>query len=494
MKHEQAFYVRMALKQAIDEQATLLKSPHRERCYPIIQEMNRLAGDLSLWLSGSASVNDPVAHFLSRAQDIERMADQLSEELWHPLIVNLSSVFEHMQECAEKAKTEGDFARRLKEHLDFVRLRLLEQMHGVRLLENANCRGEDMEKVFFDFLKANLPSDVRVFRGGHIYDYEGHRSAQVDIIVTTPDALGFCPSETESGKYNALIDHVVAAISIKSTIHPRAFEEVWQSIQSIPSHPDLTKDHPAIKDHAWPLCYVLVGETPSLETLGEQWAELATKGMRHPIQVLVALNEGYAYPGNVCWPMRGFNQRDPESHRIHRDLEAGLGLGWVLTGITGRVSFLNTRSLASVDRMAKLLDRSECRSAVAPTYDKKHATCFLGHQPINGKLAWGCRCCWLHNNLLVHSADFEERELQNPLFPARHPFPPSQKYEPRWFNRNKHEIQGNLCKMEEWLPDHALEKINVRREVVFDCTTGTELSPEAFVVADERSAGAGASP
>jgi len=482
VKHAQSFYVQMALKQAIDEQAKLLSTPHRDSCLPVIQELNSLAGDLSAWLADSSLNENRVTHFLKRAQDIERMADQVSEQVWHPLIVNVSSVFEHMIECAEKSKTEGDFERRLKAHLDFVRLGLLEQIHGARLLENANCLGEETEKIFIEFLKANLPGDVRVFRGGHIYDYEGNRSAQIDIIVTTPDALGFCPSETEHGKYNALIDHVVAAISVKSSIKPSTFHDVWQSIQSIPSYPDLVKDHPAIKDHAWPLCYVLAGDSPSLDAVAKQWSELAATGMRHPVQVLVALNEGYAYPGNVCWPMRGFNQCDPGSSKVGRNLEAGLGLGWILTCITGRISFLNKRVLASVGRMANLLGHAELRSAVPPTYDKKHDTCFLGIQPIHGKLAWGSRCCFLHNNLLVHSVDVEKMMLENLQFPARRPFPPSQKYEARWFNRRKHRIEGNLCWLEEWCPDAALEKINVRRDVVFDCETGKELPFEKGAV------------
>ncbi|MBU1692818.1 MAG: hypothetical protein KKC51_02525, partial [Verrucomicrobia bacterium] len=389
-----------------------------------------------------------------------------------------TSVFEHMIACDERGKSEGNFEGRLKANLDFARLRLLEQMHGARLLENSSCLGEDAEKVFVDFLKANLPGDIKVFRGGHIYDYEGNRSDQIDIIVTTPDALGFCPSETESGKYNALVDHVVAAISVKSSLKPVTFEACWKAIQSIPVYETMAKDHPPLKGHAWPLCYILTGETTSLEDISKQWAECAATGMRHTVQVLLSLNEGYAYPGNACWPLRSFNQGDPGSHRVERNLEAGLGLGWILTGITGRVSFLNKRVLASVDRMGKLLGHSELRSAVPPTFDRKHDTMFRGLQPIHGKLAWGNRCYWLHNRLLVHSIDVNGKMLENPNFPARKPFPPSQKYEARWFNRNVHKISGNLCLLEEWLPNASLEKVNVRRDVVFDCNTGSELEPQ----------------
>lgn len=274
-----------------------------------------------------------------------------------------------------------------------------------------------------------------------------------------------------------MIDHVVAAISVKSTVRPSTFEEAWNSIQSIPAYPNPAKDHPAIVGHAWPLCYVLAGETASLEDVAKQWAALAAKVTRHSVQLLVALNRGYAYPGNVCWPMRAFNRRDPESHRVHQGLEAGLGLGWILTGITARVSLLNSRGLASIDRMARLLDRSESLSAESPMYDRKHSTVFLGHQPILGKLAWGSRCRWLHNNLLVHSVTLAGKELENLAFPARHPFPASQRWEPRWFDRRQLRVDQNVCWLEEWLPDASMDRINVHRVAMFDCGTGDELPP-----------------
>ena len=355
MRHDDAFYVRMALKQALDAQAKVLNSRLREYCLPLCQQLNDLAAELSTWLAGVPPKDRPCEFFLKRAKEIEQIADRISEEHWVPLIVNVSSVFEHMIKREAETKAKGAFAPRLKAHMDFVRLRLLEQIHGARLLENSSCLGEDTEKVFLDFLCANLPGDMKVFRGGHIYDYEGHRSDQIDIIVTTPDALGFCPSETESGKYSALIDHVVAAISVKSSLKADAFDDCWKVLQSIPVYQEKDKDHPQLGGHDWPLCYIMTGETRSLEDIAKRWAELAAPDTRHTVQVLLSLSEGYAYPGNACWPLRSFNQHDPGSLRVERDLEAGIGLGWILTGITGRVSFLNGRVLASVGRMAKLL-------------------------------------------------------------------------------------------------------------------------------------------
>lgn len=99
----------------------------------------------------------------------------------------------------ERSKAEGDFRCRLKVHLDCVRLRILEQIHGARLLENADCLGEETERIFADLLKANLPGDVRVFRGGHVYDYGGNLRPRSISSLRLPTPSVFAHRKPKTG-------------------------------------------------------------------------------------------------------------------------------------------------------------------------------------------------------------------------------------------------------------------------------------------------------
>ena len=78
----------------------------------------------------------------------------------------------------KKARAAKTFEYQLKVNFDLQRQRLLEQVRGARLLKNNNDLGEEVEKVFLEYLNKNLDSDVLAVRGGHIFDIDNNQSKQ----------------------------------------------------------------------------------------------------------------------------------------------------------------------------------------------------------------------------------------------------------------------------------------------------------------------------
>jgi len=70
--------------------------------------------------------------------------------------------------------------------------------------------------------------------------------------------------------------------------------ERWRGIQKIPLFKQKGQSFPRMKDHAWPLCYIVGAETKDLEKLTSAWEEIASDSQtRHVPQMVLLLDSGY---------------------------------------------------------------------------------------------------------------------------------------------------------------------------------------------------------
>ncbi len=128
------------------------------------------------------------------------------------------------------------------------------------LLENASVVGGDREEVFRRFLERHLPKGCEVFRGGYVFNIEGHRSRQTDVIVTA----GLSPRfEMGSGHLAiAPIEGTACIAEVKSRLTTAELENSLNALQELPLIDKNTlRLNPQIKlgaQQGWDLPYKLI--------------------------------------------------------------------------------------------------------------------------------------------------------------------------------------------------------------------------------------------
>ena len=87
------------------------------------------------------------------------------------------------------------------------------------LLRNPTAVGTDREEVYRRFLERHVPRLCEVFRGGYVFNLEGVRSRQVDVIVTAGTTPRF---EMGSGNQAiAPLEGTVAVAEVKSNLNKK---------------------------------------------------------------------------------------------------------------------------------------------------------------------------------------------------------------------------------------------------------------------------------
>jgi len=292
------YFMKLAIEQITIEQIRLLKWQKGNEYLPLIADLVKLSLEMQEWLLGKSTIRNPIRSFKIKALRIEAKADKISEKLWIANKLNIVSVFEYAEQ--EEKRTSKTFEYQLKINFNLQRQRLLEQVRGARLLKNNNDLGEEVEKIFLEYFNKNLDSDVIAVRGGHVFDLDNNQSNQMDIIIIPSKMLSMCPSDTLTGKYNVLIDNVVAAFSIKSTLNKKSFKGAWNDIQSIPVFKEKDDFYPNLKDeHTWPLCFILSANSESIRILNQEWDKLIEENENHPLQLFMSLDKGYSLAGNA---------------------------------------------------------------------------------------------------------------------------------------------------------------------------------------------------
>ncbi len=158
-----------ALRHVLAEQAKVLS---HKRCDLLVGSAKKL-GDLAAktWqlLSQGLHKIRSTKHLTKQAHAIERAIDDASEKHWFYLEVSVSSIYERIEQSftlrpvQEKLKLKTALA--VRNHFHNLRLLLLEQILGARMLINNSDYGSEVERVSQQFLQRELgpriPSPTR---------------------------------------------------------------------------------------------------------------------------------------------------------------------------------------------------------------------------------------------------------------------------------------------------------------------------------------------
>ena len=107
------------------------------------------------------------------------------------------------------------------------------------LLKNPTAVGTDREEVYQRFLERHVPRSCEVFRGGYVFNLEGAKSRQVDVIVTARTTPRF---EMGSGNQAiALLEGTVAVAEVKSNLNKQTLYEALDNFSELPVSADLAR-------------------------------------------------------------------------------------------------------------------------------------------------------------------------------------------------------------------------------------------------------------
>jgi hypothetical protein len=107
---------------------------------------------------------------------------------------------------------------------------------GSKFFDNPGDRGNDREDILRGFLGDHLPKRCEVIKGGYVFNEFGNRSKQIDLIVTNDNTIRFDQTHGKhTGKSFNTVEGTLAAISVKSTLDKREFEDAIENLASIPT-------------------------------------------------------------------------------------------------------------------------------------------------------------------------------------------------------------------------------------------------------------------
>jgi len=474
-----------ALRHVLSEQEKLLKRSDCDALTSVLLPLSRLAISTSNQLTEGFNRVKSTAHLTEEARKIERLVDDLSQTLWKPIQVAVSAIYERIEASLTKKLGKPGMVADTRAHYHNLRIRLLEQLLGARMLVLNSDLGDENERIWQQFLERHLGPMFRVLSGGHISDHLGNVSCQIDLIVVPAHAQVFVPGDSEDGKAQVLIDQVISAFMVTSNLTASKLKSDWQKLQTIPAFTEMEKDHPYLKGHPWPLCYMVAAQSDSAEELKLAWEEICREGVTRVVpQLVVTLDTGFLYCGLRRWPCPRFPSNYTEAEHVNAEtgIYAGLGLAWLLTQHQGRLAATQRQNLGAISRFAKLLDEAMLREAMPPTWSHRFDTMFQ-MRPIAGAMEWGHVACWAHNGLQLRSLarkmgetkTWWERELLQPgTDPATLDWQSATKFL-RWFRYASDFSAGRLLSIEEWLR-HESKTDHKSRIAVFDAVSGEEIT------------------
>jgi len=469
--------IRIALEHALHQQQKLLLRPDADKFLPIIQHLARFQIELEKWHAGKFHLDDRLPHFLKEAQSIEQEADQLSESLWTHAPVSLVPIFHAIADRQRPLKDE-DYPHQIRAQYNNFRLALLEQTVGARFLANNTDLGDETERILLQYFERRFGQSVRVLRGGHIFDYANNRSPQIDIIITPANALGYCPADTGDGKYNVMVDQVLAAISVTATLSAATLRERISQLQKIPRLDASAQDFARSESTKWPLCYIIGADSDVVESLTQAWREFGSLDDL-PLEMILMLDSGYIRQRSFVDASDPGNPIKHEQLREGCGIRAGLGLALLEAQIAKRNCVWTNQASGWVDRRIKQITDLEFRDP-DPTWDSKREG-LIRRGPIRGVLSWGFVGMTVHNRLPLNSLCTKIPPLPNNVLLDRNKPRPRGgwlnlfDFEPRWFKAGVSSINGDYCTLEEWIDSTEQQKAR-RQIVVFDIHSGAEVT------------------
>ena len=123
----------------------------------------------------------------------------------------------------------------LRDHYTSVAKELSSKARQAGLLNNPTGVGTEREEVYRAFLDRHVPKMCDVFLGGYIFDVEGNKSAQIDVIVTSGNAPRFRMSS--GNRFIAPLEGTIAVAEIKSHLSKDTLHDALNNCASIPCMP-----------------------------------------------------------------------------------------------------------------------------------------------------------------------------------------------------------------------------------------------------------------
>jgi len=167
------------VRHVLKQQGELLKRKDATSLISVITSLNELMTETQqlLW-SGSHRIKN-VDALVAKAQAVEREADSLSEQMWTPIPVCVSAIYSQWNQALKPRKDKFASSVGVRSHYENMRIRLLQQTFGVRMLRGISDPGLEMEQIWQEFFQWHLGDSVRVLKGGAICDYDGDRAPEV---------------------------------------------------------------------------------------------------------------------------------------------------------------------------------------------------------------------------------------------------------------------------------------------------------------------------
>ena len=514
------------LEKALEEvfkQQKLVLSKGKMELMETAKRLGDLASDTWEVLKQGLHKIKPPSNLTKEARLIEKQVDEISKAIWCWVPVDISCHYQKVEESFHLSVTQEHLkhgmAISVRNHYHNLRIMLLEQLLGARMLINNNDYGSESERLWQQFFEQQLGPHFRVLLGGHIFDYEGNNAdAQIDLIIVAADAQVITPGNSDGGKVHILCDQVIAAVMVTSNLTVAKFKDDWPKLERISKLFDPTKDIPHLKGQSWPLCYMVAGQSDSIEDLSKAWASICGRSTISPNfapDVILALDSGYAYSGTSAWPFPPFAKNEPNAWSVRAEdgIYSGLGIAWILTQIRARAKLVNFRPLADIEKFAKLLWDANLRPLPASVWSRFRDS---RKNEIAGKLEWGGIGTCVYNHLtpyclLRRNADGKitlesyvyRKGVEISKLNSGKGYSHTEWL--RYFDRSQLTIGGNLAvftewtrieKGPEWKQSYTILDVNTAEEIdAMDSLTGIPVSdwPQALkAISDQRESLGGA--
>lgn len=473
-----------ALRHVLSEQGKLLKRADSSKLVGVALRLSNLASMTSGMLAEGFNRSQKTDALTKEAKEVEVEIDALSEELWTPIQISVSAIYERIEKSMQPQAGQHGFAAEVRAHYHNLRLRLLEQMIGARMLAQSSDLGEETERIWQQFLERHLGPMFRVLRGGYVCDHLGNKSSQMDLLVVPSDAQIFVPGDSEGGKAHVLIDQIISVSMVTANLTTKKLRSDCEKLQSLPIFADQDKDYPNLKGHPWPLCYVLAAQSDPIEELKKEWVNMCRGEVPTFLpQFVVTLDEGFLYSGLRKWPCPRISANYATAKNVQTEtgIYGGLGLAWLVTQHRGRLAVIEHQAFGPINRYAQLLQNALMREGVPPTYSRRFDTMFQ-MLPVGGVMEWGSVANWVHNGVQLRSLarknkgakSWWECELLRPGVDPHSLNGDSAKDYLRWFRYPVANQVGRLVAIEEWLT-HESKADHRRRVAVFEAATGEEI-------------------
>lgn len=128
-----------------------------------------------------------------------------------------------------------DVFHEIKNHYGAIAEELLNQANQARLLENPSDVGTEKEEIYLGFLKRRLARTCDAFLGGYVFDLQGNKSKQIDIIITNGNTPRFQMSG--GNKQIAPLEGIIGIVESKSMLNRHELRDALKKCASIPEMP-----------------------------------------------------------------------------------------------------------------------------------------------------------------------------------------------------------------------------------------------------------------